>query len=57
MSDWGGSYFLPRLIGLGKALEMLLTGDGIDAAEAHRIGLINRIVPKGKALEGALEIA
>lgn len=57
----GGTQRLPRLIGLGRAMEMILTGDFIDAAEAYRIGLVNQIVPgevlMGKALELAQKIA
>ena len=45
MPGEGGCWYLPRLVGLGKALELLLTGDFVDAAEAQRIGLINRVVP------------
>jgi enoyl-CoA hydratase/carnithine racemase len=45
MPDGGGTWMLPRIIGLGRALELLLTGDLVPAAEAHRIGLANRIVP------------
>jgi enoyl-CoA hydratase/carnithine racemase len=53
----GGSYFLPRLVGLPKALELLLTGDRIDAAEAYRIGMINRVLEDGELMDGALEFA
>jgi len=44
-ADMGASWLLPRLVGQGRAMELLLSGDFIDAAEAYRIGLYNRVVP------------
>src|SRR6516162_100996 len=43
--DWGGTFFLPRLIGIGRAMEMFLLAEPIDAAEAYRLGLVNAVVP------------
>ena len=48
---YGGSQRLPRLVGKGRALELLMTGDMIDAAEAHRIGLVNRVVASDALVE------
>jgi enoyl-CoA hydratase/carnithine racemase len=44
-ADMGAAWMLPRMVGLGRATELLMTGEFIDAAEAHRIGLYNRVVP------------
>jgi 2-(1,2-epoxy-1,2-dihydrophenyl)acetyl-CoA isomerase len=44
--DWGGTYFLPRLVGPAKALELMYSGAMVPAAEALRIGLFNRVVPQ-----------
>jgi enoyl-CoA hydratase len=53
----GGTQRLWRIVGLGRAFELILTGKEIDANEAYRIGLVNEIVPKEKVLERAKEIA
>jgi len=50
--DWGGSFFLPRLIGPAAAAEFILTGGMINAERGERIGLFNRVVPSAQ-LEGA----
>ncbi len=53
----GGTQRLPRAVPLGHAVEMILTGDPVDADEALRIGLINRIVPQDQLLDSAMELA
>lgn len=53
----GGTQRLPRIIGQGRALDLILTGRVIDATEAERIGLVTRVTPKGQALAAALELA
>jgi enoyl-CoA hydratase len=50
---YGATQRLPRLVGKGRALHLLLTGEMIDAAEAYRIGLVNRVVPAGELLDVA----
>ena len=50
IAGFGGTQRLPRLVGRGRALEILLTGDPIDAAEAHRIGLVNHIAPAAELI-------
>lgn len=53
----GGAYFLPRLVGLAKALELLLTGDTLTPQEALAIGLVNRVVPHARLLSETMEMA
>lgn len=55
--DSGSSYFLPRLVGLGKALEMALLGDEVGAEDALRLGLVNRVVPAAELEERTRELA
>lgn len=56
-ADMGASWLLPRIVGLGRATELLMSGEFIDASEAHRIGLYNRVLPTDRVLEVATEFA
>ena len=56
-ADMGAAWMLPRIVGLAKASELLMTGDFISAREAHRIGLYNRVVDDGASLVAATELA
>jgi len=53
----GGTQRLPLIVGLSRALDMILTGRPVDAAEAHRIGLVDRLVPPDAELAEALDLA
>lgn len=53
----GGTYRLPRLIGLGRARDLVYTGRIVDAEEAFRIGLVDRLVEDGEVLEAGIELA
>ena len=56
LPGFGGSQRLPRLIGKGRAIQLLITGEMIDAAEAYRIGLVNKVVPAGELMNAAREM-
>lgn len=56
-ADMGAAYLLPRLIGFGRASELLMTGDFISAEEAHRIGLYNRVVADDAVMDEAVAFA
>jgi enoyl-CoA hydratase len=53
----GGTQRLPRVVGLGRALDLILTGREVDAAEALAMGLVNEVVAPGRHVERALELA
>jgi enoyl-CoA hydratase/carnithine racemase len=55
--DEGGAWFLPRLVGMAKAYELILTGDFVQGPEAERIGLVNRCVPDDQLQQAANELA
>ena len=57
MPGYAGSQRLPRLVGKGRALELLLTGVPITADEAHRIGLVNRVVPAAQLMSEVRALA
>ena len=55
--DSGGTWLLPRIVGLGRALEMMFFAEPVDAATAERIGLVNRVVPRDELMPRAMEWA
>jgi 2-(1,2-epoxy-1,2-dihydrophenyl)acetyl-CoA isomerase len=57
MPDGGGTWLLPRIIGTGRALELLLTGDLVRADEAYRIGLANKVIPSDQFATAVTELA
>jgi 2-(1,2-epoxy-1,2-dihydrophenyl)acetyl-CoA isomerase len=55
--DSGNTFFLPRLVGLGKAMELCFTGDKVSAADALNLGLVNRVVPPEQLMTATSELA
>jgi enoyl-CoA hydratase len=53
----GGTVRLPRLVGMGHAMDLILTGRKVEAQEALQMGLANRVVPKGQARDAAIALA
>jgi enoyl-CoA hydratase/carnithine racemase len=56
-AEMGSSYHLPRLCGLGNAMEILATGDAVDAASALRLGIVNKVVPDAELRAASVELA
>jgi 2-(1,2-epoxy-1,2-dihydrophenyl)acetyl-CoA isomerase len=57
MPDGGGTFWLPRLVGLARAMEIILTGDAVDAERALSLGLVNRVVAPERLLPEAMDLA
>ena len=55
--DWGGSWFIPRLVGPAKACELVFTGDMVSAQEAEKIGLVNRVTPHDDLMPAVTDLA
>ncbi len=55
--DWGGSWFLPKLVGSARACELVFTGTMISALEAEKIGLVNRVVPHDQLIPSVMDLA
>jgi 2-(1,2-epoxy-1,2-dihydrophenyl)acetyl-CoA isomerase len=57
IADMGGTFFLPRLIGLARAKELMFSADEVDAKKAHQLGFVNKVVPPDELMPAAMELA